>query len=27
MVPTIQAKNVTLEELKTLFDLQLVTDD
>ena len=27
MVQTIQAKNVTLEELKTLFDLQLVTDD
>lgn len=27
MVQTIQAKNVTLEELKTLFDLPLVTDD
>ncbi|MEG3834935.1 MULTISPECIES: restriction endonuclease subunit R [unclassified Microcoleus] len=27
MVQTIQAKNVTLEELKTVFDLQLVTDD
>jgi len=27
MVQTIQTKNVTLEELKTLFDLQLVTDD
>ena len=27
MVQTIPAKNVTLEELKTLFDLQLVTDD
>ncbi|NQE35336.1 hypothetical protein [Microcoleus asticus] len=27
MVQTIQSKNVTLEELKTLFDLQLVTDD
>ncbi|MEG5015729.1 MULTISPECIES: restriction endonuclease subunit R [unclassified Microcoleus] len=27
MVQTIQAKNVTLEELKALFDLQLVTDD
>jgi hypothetical protein len=27
MVQTIQAKNVTLEELKTLFNLQLVTDD
>jgi len=27
MVQTIQSKNVTLEELKTLFNLQLVTDD
>ncbi|MEG4208019.1 hypothetical protein QUA20_29395 [Microcoleus sp. Pol7_A1] len=27
MVQTIQSKNVALEELKTLFDLQLVTDD
>ena len=27
MVQTIQAKNVTLAELKTLFNLQLVTDD
>jgi len=27
MVQTIQAKDVTLEELKTVFDLQLVTDD
>ncbi len=27
MVPTIPAKNVKLEELKTLFDLQLATDD
>ena len=27
MVQTIQAKNVTLEELKTVFNLQFVTDD
>lgn len=27
MVQTIQAKDVTLEELKTLFDLQIVRDD
>jgi hypothetical protein len=27
MVQTIQAKNVTLEELQTLFGLQLVRDD
>jgi len=27
MVQTIQAKNVTLEELKTLFNLQIVTED